>query len=333
MRPVPRRIFATFAELVNRYMNTEYIRKKVYLLPREEVVFESNGNKLAGTLFTPEGPGPYPAMAFLVGSGGVSQRLGEAWGFYMWVTLAEHCVSKGIAVLLFDKPGLGGSMGNWETQTFDDRADDALAAVHFLQARHEVDRSKIGLIGHSQGGWIAQLAASKSKEVSFIITLAGPFISVYEQILMDRENHLLASGASSIKKLVDMTATRALFLTARVAAKLGYKHPIMNILDYDPRPILPEVTCPVLALFGEKDVLCSPGPSLEVIKNHMPKGDVTTIVFPQTNHLFWKCKTGSTKEYEQLEKKFVHEFLEAITSWMESTVILEGGVPNETTVV
>jgi alpha-beta hydrolase superfamily lysophospholipase len=206
-------------------------------LPREEVVFESNGNMLAGTLFTPEGSGPYPAMAFLVGSGEGSKRLGEAWGFYMWVTLAEHCVSKGIVVLLFDKPGLGGSTGNWERQTFDDRADDALAAVHFLQGHQDVNRMKVGLIGHSQGGWIAQLAASKSREVSFIITLAGPYISVYEQILMDREKHLLAAGASSIKKIVDLNATRALFLTARVVAKVGYKHPIMNILDYDPRSI------------------------------------------------------------------------------------------------
>lgn len=290
-------------------------------MPREEVVFESNGNKLAGTLFTPEGPGPYPAMAFLVGSGGMSQRLGEAWGFYMWVTLAEHCVAKGIAVLLFDKPGLGGSTGNWESQTFDDRADDALAAVQYLQARQDVDRLKVGLIGHSQGGWIAQLAASKSRKVSFIITLAGPYISVYEQILMDRENHLLVAGASPLKKMVGMTATKALFLIARVAAKIGYKHPIMKILDYDPRGILPGVTCPVLALFGEKDVLCSPGSSLDVIKTHMPKGDITTKVFPQTNHLFWRCITGSTKEYEQLDKRFVPEFLESITSWMKSKVI------------
>ncbi|MCA1318498.1 alpha/beta fold hydrolase [Bacillus tianshenii] len=314
-------------------MNTEYIRKKVTLLPREEVVFESTGNMLAGTLFTPEGPGPYPAMAFLVGSGGVSKRLGEAWGFYMWVTLAEHCMSNGVAVLLFDKPGLGGSTGNWEAQTFDDRADDALAAVRFLQTLKVVDRQKIGLIGHSQGGWIAQLAASKSKEVGFIISLAGPYISVYEQILMDRENHLLVAGASPMKKLVDMTATRALFLTARVAAKVGYKHPIMNILDYDPRPILPEVTCPVLALFGEKDVLCLPGPSLDVIKSLMPKGDVTTKVFPQTNHLFWRCKTGSTKEYEKLDKRFVPEFLESIISWMKSKDIVKGGRQGETTVV
>lgn len=287
----------------------------------EEITFRSGKETLCGTLYLPESiKGPFAAIAFLVGSGGESERFGDAWGFKMWVTLAEHCSRNGIAVLLFDKPGNGGSTGSWEEQDFHDRAKDALSAVHFLQSRSEIDPNRIGLIGHSQGGWIAQLAAASYEEIKFIITLAGPFISVYEQIMTDIDLNHRAEKKSAAQRQLALMKIKTLLKLAKLFSRVGYKHSINLIVDYDPLPILPKIKCPVLALFGEKDVLCPPESSLPNIKQSLSSEDVTYKVFQDTNHLFWKCKTGSTKEFSQLEKKFVPEFLPAITDWLKQRV-------------
>lgn len=287
----------------------------------EEITFRSGNETLCGTLFLPASfKEPVAAMAFLVGSGGESERFGDAWGFKMWVTLAEHCSQNGLAVLLFDKPGNGGSTGSWEKQDFHARAKDALSAVHFLQSRSEIDSNRIGLIGHSQGGWIAQLAAANYEEVKFIITLAGPYISVYEQIMTDIDLNHRAENKSAVQRKLALMKIKTLLKLAKLFSRFGYNHYINLIIDYDPVPFLPKIKCPVLALFGEKDVLCPPGSSLQNIKRSLSSKDVTYMVFPETNHLFWKCKTGSTKEFSQLEKKFVPAFLPAITDWLTSRV-------------
>lgn len=190
----------------------------------------------------------------------------------------------------------------------------------FLQSRSEIDREKVGLIGHSQGGWIAQLAAAKYEEIQFIITLAGPYIPVYEQIMTDIILHHEAENKSTVQKRIALGKIKTLLALAKLISKFGYKHYINLIIDYDPVPILPKITCPVLALFGEKDVLCPPPSSIQNIKKHLGSTDITYKVFPSANHLFWKCSTGSTREFSNLEKKFVPEFLPAVTDWLKARV-------------
>ena len=102
--------------------------------------------------------------------------------------LADYLTRQGIAVLRYDKRGIDKSGGEYFTATTEDFADDALAAFHYLKTRKEIDPTKIGLIGHSEGGVIAPMVADRNKEVSFVILMAGMGITGTELVLAQHQN-------------------------------------------------------------------------------------------------------------------------------------------------
>ena len=139
----------------------------------EEVTFENTkaGLTLAGTLTLPEKGDHYPVVVLISGSG-PQNRDEEMLGHKPFLVLADYLTRQGIGVLRFDDRGVGQSTGNFETATTLDFADDVEAAVRFLKNDRNV--RNIGLIGHSEGGMVAPLVASRSGDVSFIVLLAGP---------------------------------------------------------------------------------------------------------------------------------------------------------------
>ena len=128
---------------------------------REEVTFRNGAVSLAGTLTLPSGIKPHPAVVFIHGSGPDSR---ENYSFY-----AELFARHGIATLIYDKRGVGASTGDWRRVHFRDLAEDALAGVRLLRSHKDIDASRIGLWGGSNGGWVAPLAASLSNDVAFVI--------------------------------------------------------------------------------------------------------------------------------------------------------------------
>ncbi len=138
----------------------------------EEIEFHSGDITLAGTLTLPESAGPYPAVVLISGSGG-QNRDEEVAGFPVFKVIADHLTRHGIAALRYDDPGVGGSTGDVSKQTIPDRPDNVLAAVGLLLQHAEIDPDRIGLIGHSEGGIVAPLVASRSDDVSFVVLLAG----------------------------------------------------------------------------------------------------------------------------------------------------------------
>src|SRR5262249_28785624 len=135
----------------------------------EEVRFSSGGNILAGTLTLPTTPGPYPAVTFVPGSGGLARN---DWTNHP--PLREHSARQGIASVCWDKPGVGASGGDWARQSFHERAREAIDAVKFLRGRTDIDHSHVGLWGISQGGWICPLAAALSPDIAFLILVSAP---------------------------------------------------------------------------------------------------------------------------------------------------------------
>ena len=142
------------------------------LYREEEVEFASGAITLAGTLTLPGSAGPYPAAVLVSGSGG-QNRDEDVAGFPMFGIIADHLTSHGIAVLRYDDPGIGGSTGDVLQETIHDRTGNVLAAVGLLLRHAEIDPDRIGLIGHSEGGIVAPLAATRSDDVSFLVLLAG----------------------------------------------------------------------------------------------------------------------------------------------------------------
>lgn len=330
---------------------------KPYPYISEEVKFENGTDKitLTGTLTLPKKEGRFPAVVLITGSG-PQNRDEELMGHKPFLVLSDYLTRNGIAVLRYDDRGVGQSNGDFNTATSADFALDATSAIKYLQTRKEIDQKKIGLIGHSEGGMIAPMVASKSKDIAFIVLLAGPGVPGNQLLLLQQSLIAKASGTSNadIKKLNDMykgvfdmivRSTNPELLKAEMTDYLRniskgdldkpagmndddyIKLQIVQVLNpwmiyflkYNPAIALEKVKCPVLAINGEKDLQVPPKENLEAIRQALEKGGnktITTKEFPNLNHLFQECKTGLLEEYATIEQTFSPTALKVILQWI-----------------
>lgn len=171
-----------------------------------EVAFENpdDGVTIAGTLTIPEGEGPFPAVMLLTGSG-AQDRDETLMGHKPFLVIADYLTRRGIAVLRVDDRGVGGSGGNVFEATIANNVIDALAGIAFLQAQDAIDPNRVGLMGHSEGGWVAPAAAVQSDAIAFIVMLAGPAVQADSLLVAQSHALLTASNAPLIDAQVDMT--------------------------------------------------------------------------------------------------------------------------------
>ncbi len=158
--------------------------KKPYPYHVENITYvnESAGVTIAGTLTRPKEEGQYPVVILISGSG-PNERDANIFGHKVFLVWADILTRSGIAVLRVDDRGVSESTGKFHSADNRDLADDVVAGVHYLQSRKDIDRNKIGLIGHSLGADIAPIAANKSKDISFIVLMAGAGTSLYDGLL------------------------------------------------------------------------------------------------------------------------------------------------------
>lgn len=168
------------------------------------------GHSLAGTFTRPPGDGPFPAVLLISGSG--PQDRDEALlGHRPFLVLSDHLTRSGLAVLRFDDRGVGESGGDFASATSADFASDVLAGVAYLKTRADVDASKIGLAGHSEGGLVAPMAAVRSSDVAFIVLMAGPGVAG-ERILYAQGALIGRAGGASEETIAkNMERQRAIF--------------------------------------------------------------------------------------------------------------------------
>ncbi len=324
----------------------------------EEVTFANAQAQitLAGTLTLPKKEGKFPVVVLISGSG-PQNRDEELLGHKPFLVLADHLTKNGIGVLRFDDRGVGASKGNFAAATSEDFATDVEAAVSYLLTRKDVNINKIGLMGHSEGGIIAPMVAAKSKDVAFIVLLAGTGIKGDELLLLQGEligkaageteenlktNRIISKGAfDMVTKLTDVKVLKSeleLYLQQKLKEYPSVKAEEMSeerfiqsqvvtltspwmrfFIKYDPATALTSVKCPVLAINGEKDLQVPAKINLDAIKMNLEKGnnkDVTTKAFPNLNHLFQECTTGSPSEYAKIEQTFAPVALDEITNWL-----------------
>jgi uncharacterized protein len=151
---------------------------------------------LAGTLTRPDTPaGPVPAVVLITGSG-PQNRDEDVFGFKVFATLADHLTRQGIAVYRYDDRGVGQSTGTFATATTEDFARDALAAAARLRTLPGIDPKRVGLVGHSEGGTVAAMAAARAPEIAFVVMLAGTAVPG-DQVLRQQARDLAIAGGAT----------------------------------------------------------------------------------------------------------------------------------------
>jgi pimeloyl-ACP methyl ester carboxylesterase len=260
-----------------------------------------------------------PGVVMIVGSGSYSFR--SSWkpgAFALWKGIAEAFLTKKYAVLLLEKRGVNGSEGHWQYQTFENRSEDAIAGVRYLRTRADIDPARVGICGHSQGGWVVQLAAAQfPAEVAFIVCLAGANVSVKQQIIDDQMNEWRCAGLkeAKVKKKARWLRQKLDFygLLSHVV-KIGY---LSRIINYDPADVAAHIRCPILAIYGENDVLVPPGTNRRILREGLEKGRNTNfriVTIPGGSHGFVRIP-GKCPDWNKVEVRLAPEFLEAIAGW------------------
>lgn len=265
---------------------------------------EIDGIDIAGTLTIPNGAGPFPAVVMITGSG-PQDRDESLMGHKPFWVIADHLSRNGIAVLRCDDRGVGGTGGNVMQSTSENFALDALAGVSFLKSIDRIDGGKIGLMGHSEGGIVAPLAAAQSRDVAFIVLLAGTGLPGHEILRLQTRLLMASAGVFSDEQLDEMMArhtalTQAIMSEAPPVEQMEAMKALMRVqlgetsemamddnalgqaamqqlaqmrspwfryfLTHDPRPALRKVTCPVLALNGSLDLQVPADANLDEIR-------------------------------------------------------------------
>jgi len=319
---------------------------KPYPYHEEDVVIDNTTAKvkLAGTLTVPQGPGPFPAVLLITGSG-PQDRDESLMGHKPFLVLADHLTRHGIAVLRLDDRGVAKSTGDFAAATTADFSTDAESGFLYLLSRREIAPHKVGLIGHSEGGLIAPMVAARNEKVAFIVLMAASGVPgddvLVEQVRMIAE----ASGAPS-DQVAAMTTRQREVLTIlksepdaaareqKVRAKLAGAVPDAQLaaqlkmmespwfryfLQYNPADALRRVKCPVLAIDGDKDTQVSAQRNLPAIREALlaaGNAHVEMVDFPELNHLFQTAKSGAPSEYGAIEETFSPVALNKISGWI-----------------
>lgn len=305
---------------------------------------------LAGTLTLPKGAKNCPAVVLVTGSG-AQNRDEELMGQKPFFRIADYLSSHGIAVLRYDDRGVFESTGDFRSATSYDFATDAEAAFEFLRKRPEVDPKKVGIAGHSEGGLIAPMVASRNKNVGYIILLAGPGITGKEILVTQTEALLKIQGLKDdtirqitelnkeVYRIVESQANDSLAAASvkDLIRKRHFSPEALQTMEHtmptllspwfrafissDPSKYLSNVHCPVLALNGSKDLQVLPKENLAGIEKALKQAknkNVELLELPGYNHLFQEAVTGAVSEYSNTVKPAMDDkVLDIISTWIK----------------
>ena len=309
-------------------------------LVEKKMEFKNGKQKLAGELILPVGKGPFPIVVQTHGSGEETREASRG--------LAYLFASNGIASFIFDKRGCGESSGKEWRASFNDYANDLLAAVESLTDIPEIDSKKMGIYGHSQGGWIVPLACSlKPDKIAFCIISAANAQSPVEQTLYagDEEFRIRGNDEQSIKEIHEF---REIKYEVGISGKGAeeYKNVILPAAEkkpwfkltggglpdnifwkengfYDAIPALQSIKCPVLVLYAEHDISTDSKTQLPLMKKLIPSVNATYKLFGNANHMMMKVpgKDFTSKQLPVITQ-LADGYINTLISWTAKTVKL-----------
>ena len=270
-----------------------------------------------GTLTYPKKGKNFPCVILVSGSG-LQDRNEEIMQHKPFEVIADYLTRNGIAVFRYDDRGWGTQdmeLVNGTTLNF---ADDAEAAFQLLKSHKKIDPKRIGFAGHSEGGVIAPIVASRNKDVAFVIMLAGTGVDG-ESVLIEQDKAILGKMGASQEEI-----------QAQInSLKNRDNNPALQVpwfkcfLDLDPRDYLSKLNMPVLALNGDKDVQVIASQNLPEIEKALKKAGnkkYKTVLLPNLNHLFQECETGLPDEYFSIEQTISPKVLELMRDFIDEYV-------------
>jgi pimeloyl-ACP methyl ester carboxylesterase len=310
--------------------------EQTHSVRQQRIRFTNGEVTLPGLLLTPQ-PATTHATVIMVHGSGPATR--DSFG-----GLEASFVRAGFSVLVYDKRGVQESTGDWKGASLEDLATDVLAAVDFLKSRGV---SKIGLWGGSQGGWIVPLAASRSTNVNFIISVAGAGVTPAAQELFRQEQQWRAAGLSPAHVSQLRSAWKRFYdyaSTGKGAAELDREIASLEktkVLDdrrpqksselpgdalvrhlgfgFDPLPFWERVRCPVLAIWGEQDTLVPVRTSAELIEQSLKRGGHTNgtfEIYPGANHGLTLSDKKRQRTDGSWELHWAPGYIETMVEWI-----------------
>ncbi len=334
---------------------------KPYPYQSQEIFFvnkKANNIKLAGTLSLPKNV-KNPAVAILISGSGPQNRDEEVkiFNHRPFLVWSDYLTRNGIAVLRFDDRGVAQSQGSQKNATSADFATDVEAAVDYLLTRNDViDTTKIGLIGHSEGGLIAPMVAAHNKNIAFIVLLAGPGVDGGKLLLSQTKRAAQLAGEkpefiafnqkisktafAMVKKEKDLTKLGKL-LTSYLQ-KVRHEHPqyaddfsddkinsqvksltsvwLSYFIRTNPQDFLKKVDCPVLAINGSLDFQVIAEQNLAGIKKSLATAHNKSVTIKKLNglnHLLQEAQTGALDEYAKIEQTVSPIALKEVSNWIK----------------
>lgn len=253
---------------------------------------DSENLKLSGMLMLPKGKGPFPTAVIIQGSGPSSRNNG--W----YLSVVKHLQDNGIAVVIPDKRGCEKSEGEWIGASFKKLANDAISAIEFVKKQDEFKYSHIGLIGMSQGGWIAPVAATQTEDISYVASISGATVTTDEQLLYEETNNIAPYTYLFMAKLIAP-------ITANNIKKMKFFIPLVG---FDPIPYWKNINVPVFFGFGENDKNVPVDACIERLKENN-LSNFKTKIYSQGGHGIIDVKANiMNQEYLNDLVKFINEF-------------------------
>lgn len=300
----------------------------------EEVSFDNGSAHLCGTLTLPEGCSEQTPVLLMVTGSGLQNRDEELFDHRPFAVIAHALANAGIATLRYDDRGAGESTGDVVGMSIDDLKADAQAGLDLLRQRF----SRVGIIGHSEGGSIALLLAAEGK-VDFAVTLAGAVTPLREILLQQNEYQLRKAGfpdevvqefRDGLTKVFDAVVSgeplpRSAFsaipeqlLQGVDAAMAQFSTPYMrSLIALDVSQQLPRIACPVLAFNGTRDIQVPCESNLSALRSGLPADRATIVPVEGANHLLQHCTTGDVAEYGEIEETIAPEVLQQLVAWLQ----------------
>lgn len=309
----------------------------------EEVAFSHDGVKLTGELTMPKDKNDDITAVVLVSGSGQQNRDEEMLGHRPFLVLADYLTRNGIAVLRYDDRGMGGSSKCPIDATTNDFAADALSAVRYLRTVNGVNKKKVGIIGHSEGGMIAMmLAAENPDEVNFIATMAAPAVKGKDLVMQQTidvaksRGETLGAGKikmydkvfSSIDSVADIDKLRNVIyntlsdgLSPQEMVSINSQIMVLttpwyiNFVKYDPKDHIAKIRQPILAMYGANDVQVSDKVNSSALQMLYKGKKLTLKDYDNLNHLFQECD-APTADYGSIEQTISPTMMQDLLKWL-----------------